>query len=334
MENTGNSLLSQLEQRELRATAQGVLALTGFLLLTVTVLVIFLTASGRSKPSASTATGSSGNPPPSARLEANSRKYDGKYAVGLQGTVRQDFRRNRPPPAGSGRYAHAVSPAGKGARIAIVIDDIGHNIQMLKQFLDLRRPLSYAILPAVTHAMEAAKLIGGQGREYIIHLPMQPFDYPQQNPGPLPLLLSLTLEETADRVRSYMTRLPGATGASNHMGSAYTYDEDRMRVVQTVLDERKKYFLNSRTSAASTPREIAQKWGYAYLERDIFLDHVATMDSISEYFDRAVRKAKIRGNAIAIGHPYPETVRVLRRRLPQLKAQGVKLVSLSDLFYP
>lgn len=330
MENTGNSLLSQLEQRELRATAQGVLALTGFLLLTVTVLVIFLSASGRSKPSASTATGSSGNPPPSAQLEANSRKYD----IGLQGTVRQDFRRNRPPPAGSGRYAHVVSPAGKEARIAIVIDDIGHNIQMLKQFLDLRRPLSYAILPAVTHAMEAAKLIGGQGREYIIHLPMQPFDYPQKNPGPLPLLLSLTLEETADRVRSYMTRLPGATGASNHMGSAYTYDEDRMRVVQTVLDERKKYFLNSRTSAASTPREIARKWGYAYLERDIFLDHVATMDSISEYFDRAVRKAKIRGNAIAIGHPYPETVRVLRRRLPQLKAQGVKLVSLSDLFYP
>ncbi len=330
MENTGNSLLSQLEQRELRAAAQGVLALVGFLLLTVTVLVIFLTASGRSKSSASMAAGIPGNPPPPARLEAHSRKYD----IGLQGTVRQDFRRDRPPPAGFGRYAHAVSPAGKGARIAIVIDDIGHNIQMLKQFLDLRRPLSYAILPAVPHAMEAAKLIGGQGREYIIHLPMQPFDYPQQNPGPLPLLLSLSLEETADRVRGYMTRLPGATGASNHMGSAYTYDEDRMRVVQTVLDEREKYFLNSRTSAAGTPRKIARHWGYAYLERDIFLDHVATVDSISEYFDQAVRTAKIRGNAIAIGHPYPETIRVLRQRLPRLKAQGVKLVSLSDLFYP
>ena len=235
------------------------------------------------------------------------------------------------PSAPHGLFPPAANGAGRGARLAIVIDDLGHNLPVLNRLLRMNRPLTFAVLPSIDHTREAARLIESAGWEFIIHLPMEPFAYPGKDPGPRALLLSQSQNETARRVRGYMDQLPGASGASNHMGSAYTHDSLRMGVVQTVLAERKLYFLNSRTSGASTPREIAERWGYRYLERDVFLDHDPAEPAIERSFNEAVRQAKARGHAIAIGHPYPETLRVLERYLPRLAGQGVSLVTLSSL---
>jgi polysaccharide deacetylase 2 family uncharacterized protein YibQ len=216
----------------------------------------------------------------------------------------------------------------------VVIDDIGHNLETVRAFLALEVPLTYSVLPDVAFSRDSAHLISRAGRELIIHLPMEPFDYPGQNPGPHPLLLSLSAGETARRLDGYLETLPGAVGASNHMGSAYTYDEERMQVVQQKLAERRLFFLNSRTSATPVPGAIARRTGYPYLERDVFLDHDPGERAIENAFRQVVRRAGAQGRAIAIGHPHPQTLRVLRRRLPGLRAKGVSLAPLSDLLAP
>ncbi len=232
------------------------------------------------------------------------------------------------PPRREGRPGQWHTGQGM---LAIVIDDIGHDLQTTRGFLALNAPLTFSVLPGVRLTRESAQLIARAGREFIIHLPMEPLAYPAKDPGPRPLLLSLDGDETARRVREYLERLPGASGASNHMGSAYTYNAEKMRVVQSILDQRDLYFLNSKTSGTDVPGRIARRWGYRYLERDVFLDHDPSERAIERYFHLAVHRARGRGRAVAIGHPYPQTYRVLRRNLPQLQRQGVQLVTLSRL---
>jgi hypothetical protein len=213
----------------------------------------------------------------------------------------------------------------------VVIDDIGHALDVTERFLALDYPLTYSVLPDVPLARAAAARIHAAGREHLVHLPMQPFDYPAQEPGPRPLLLSQDLRETVRRLYEYLETLPQAVGASNHMGSAYTWDETRMEAVQTVLAERNLFFLNSRTSNTPVPQAVAQRWGYAYLQRDVFLDHDPDAQAIERAWKQALRQARRHGQAVAIGHPYPQTWRMLQRNLPQLAEEGIELVPLSHL---
>ncbi len=236
------------------------------------------------------------------------------------------------PPRHEGRPQRGHPQMGHAAvRLAIVIDDLGNNLEWTERFLALGQPLTYSILPAVPATRASAARVRQAHGEYIIHMPMQPFDFPRENPGPEALLLNQGMEATAQRVREYLRELPDAVGASNHMGSAYTYDTDRMQVVQTVLAEHHLFFFNSKTSATPVPERVARQWGYAYLERNVFLDNDPSEAAIEREFQRVVRQAQHAGHAAAIGHPYPQTLRVLQRGLPRLARAGVTLVPLSAL---
>jgi uncharacterized protein len=313
------------EDKRLRAAAQGLLAFIGLVLLGAGLALLSgITQSGQ--PAASPALVMMQPLPdghgPYGRPAA---RHGLRPGIAEPGTVPGVAPQADEPPRREGR------PSNGRARLAIVIDDIGHSADSADRFLALGYPMTFSVLPDVAHAREAADHIRRAGREFIIHLPMQPFDFPRENPGPYPLLLSQGMEETARRVREYIADLPDAIGASNHMGSAYTYDAERMEVVQTVLAEHHLFFLNSKTSATPVPERIAHQWGYTYLERDVFLDHDPSEAAVEDAFRQAVRRAGHNGHAIAIGHPLPQTLRVLRRQLPRLSAQGVQAVSLSTL---
>ena len=216
-------------------------------------------------------------------------------------------------------------------RLAIVIDDIGETLSAPHELLSLGVPITFSVLPDLPHSRQAAELIAQSHREFIIHLPMQPLDYPAQNPGPRPLLLSFDAEQTRRRMDSYLRELPGAVGASNHMGSAYTADPERMALVQELLAERQLFFLNSKTSPTPVPAAIARRGRFAYLERDVFLDNERDTRLITRALNQALLRARRNGHAIAIGHPYPETVQVLNNALSGPTLRGVELVSLTDL---
>ena len=217
------------------------------------------------------------------------------------------------------------------ARLAIVIDDIGESLSAPRQLLRIPAPITFSILPDLPHTREAARVIAQGGREFIIHLPMEPVDFPVHDPGPRPLLLSLDREQIRQRMEAYFRELPGAIGASNHMGSAYTADAARMTLVERTLAERHLFFLNSKTSPSPVPAEIARAGRYAYLERDVFLDNDRDERLIARQLHLAIAHALRHGRAIAIGHPYPETMQVLRAGLTGDALQGVQVVPLSEL---
>lgn len=216
----------------------------------------------------------------------------------------------------------AVSGGGmiegkNSAQLVILIDDIGHNLARTRQFLALNLPLTYSVLPGLKYSARSAELIVKNGGEFLVHLPMEPETYPLMNPGPQPMLLSHGDAYTQKRLEDYFRKLPGAIGASNHMGSAYTRDAAKMQVVQSLLARQGRVFLNSLTSNSRVPRKIAHARGFEYLERNIFLDNNREEGAIRRQLNHAIRLAKRRGRAIAIGHPYPETRRALAARFSQ-----------------
>jgi hypothetical protein len=239
---------------------------------------------------------------------------------------------NPPPSSGKPKLPEAQVPEQRGqARLAIVIDDLGYNLSMPERLLALGAPITFSIIPGEMHSLEVAQRARRAGRDFIVHIPMEPAGYPRDDPGPNALLLRTDDEQTRAQVSAQLDSLPGAVGANNHMGSAYTADVDKMGIVQRQIAARGLVFLNSKTAPTPVPAGIAHAQGYAYLERDVFLDNERSESAIRNQLSAAVHHARAHGHAIAIGHPYPETYRVLRDRLPHLAQEGVILVPISQI---
>jgi polysaccharide deacetylase 2 family uncharacterized protein YibQ len=227
--------------------------------------------------------------------------------------------------------------AGDGAapRIAIVIDDIGYaNSTVVRDILTLDVPLSVSILPGTPHGPSLARRAAAAGREVLLHLPMQPEGYPDADPGDRALLLEQTHREIASRVADALADVPEAMGVNNHMGSAFTRDRGRMRTVMGVLKERGLFFVDSMTTPQSTGFSEARRAGVRSVRNNMFidsrLDELGRLDVYSQLL--ALQDiARKRGAAVGIGHPHPETLRVLKSAIPEMKGRGFEFVLVSEL---
>jgi len=97
------------------------------------------------------------------------------------------------------------------------------------------------------------------------------------------------------------------------------------------LQRRHKFFVDSRTSAQTVAAAEAQKIGLASVSRDVFLDDERTEAAISQQLQTAIKLARKQGSAVMIGHPYPQTLAVLERELPRLKAQGIEWIDIKSM---
>jgi uncharacterized protein len=239
-----------------------------------------------------------------------------------------------PTPAPPGPLpSHPPLPPGARPRVALVIDDMGYQVEAAKRLLALNLSLTLSILPGAPHARETAELARRQGAAVMAHLPMEPRTYPALNPGPGALLTSMDPETLARLTRQALANLPGAIGANNHMGSRFSEDPAALRPVLEVLRQQGIFFLDSVTSPRSQARDLARRMGLAHGQRDVFLDHDPTTAAITQQVLRLIKVAKSQGQAIAIGHPHATTIAVLTSMAPRLR-QEVELVPVRQLLTP
>ena len=115
------------------------------------------------------------------------------------------------------------------------------------------------------------------------------------------------------------------------MGSRATADPALMETILGLLRRRGLYFLDSRTTPDTVAFQIARKMGVPALQRSIFLDGRRDESYIEIQFQNLLREARVKGSAVAIGHPYPATIAVLKRSAALLREAGVRLVPASEL---
>lgn len=229
------------------------------------------------------------------------------------------------------RYRARLEASRNRPQVAIIMDDMGRSLQAMRTLLSYDLPVTPAILPYTSRATEAALLFQQAGREYMIHMPMQPNSYPNVNPGPNPLLIGQSETETRRLVRSYMDRVPGAVGGNNHMGSRYTQDRSAMRVVLDELQQQSLFFIDSKTIGSSVAYDEARRMKVPTAARQIFLDNREDVDYIRAQIRAMVRMAGERGELIAICHPHQKTFEALQLEMPWLQQQPIDFVPPTEL---
>jgi polysaccharide deacetylase 2 family uncharacterized protein YibQ len=214
--------------------------------------------------------------------------------------------------------------------LAIIIDDIGPDLAVARRVMALDPPVTLAILPYAAAAPVLAREGLEAGREVFVHLPMEPGGL--DDPGPWALSRAQDDQAVSERVRWAFARVPGAAGFNNHMGSGFTSDAQAMaRVFAALTGSETLIFVDSLTSPRSVAARSASDAGFPALRRDVFLDTDRDEAAIAARLEEALALAATRGHAIAIGHPYPETLGVLDTLADRAAAHGVEIVTVSEI---
>jgi len=221
-------------------------------------------------------------------------------------------------------------PKDKRPVVAIIIDDFGYDMDLAKRFLALDAELTCAVIPHSVYFRQIAQLAGKEGREVMLHQPMEPNEYPMIDPGPGALLSSMSPDERIKQLNANIDLIPGVIGVNNHMGSKTTTMSDEMNQVFTVLKKRGLFFVDSRTTAATVSQSSARLFKVPFAERDVFLDHVRKESEIRAQLEHLINIAEVHGKALGIGHPYEITYEVLRKALPEMKKR-VRLIPASEI---
>ena len=208
------------------------------------------------------------------------------------------------------------------AYLSLIIDDLGQNLPRDRRVLALPGPVTTAVMPDTPHAAEFAREAHKAGKIVILHMPMDPAT------GPFAWHPDLPVDELEKRLNAAFKAVPYTSGINNHMGSRMTSQPQAMAWLMGNLQQRHKFFVDSRTSAQTVAAAEAQKIGLASVSRDVFLDDVRTEQAITTQLHTAINLARKQGSAVMIGHPYPQTLAVLERELPKLKAQGIEWIDI------
>ncbi len=224
-----------------------------------------------------------------------------------------------------------IPPVRPRPRVAIIIDDLGQDLATARDLLDINLQLTFSVMPHTENARQVAELAHRRGREVMLHIPMEPLNYPVADPGADALFVGMPRKTVQQKVRSYLQQVPHVAGANNHMGSRYTEVQPDMSAVLDVLRSKQLFFVDSRTSARSVAAGAARQAGVSFAARDVFLDNVRDVEAIAREVRKLAGLARRRGQAIGICHPYPQTIAALRREAGLLRSQGVEVVPASSL---
>jgi len=235
-------------------------------------------------------------------------------------------------PTGSG--LGAANPGGNAAnpRLAIIIDDLGSDRAAAEAIFALGYPLTVSVLPNHEHSVDIAQEAHRRGFQVMLHLPMQ--SVANETPEAQELHAGMPASEVAALVDLFLKNVPDAAGVNNHQGSQATADAALMDELMPVLRDRRLFYVDSRTTAATVAYDTAQDFGVRAAFRNVpFLDDVAEVTAVRKQLELALRGASGKGEAVAIGHPHPATLQALREVLPRAQEQGIRLVLASELVH-
>jgi len=226
-----------------------------------------------------------------------------------------------------------VPPPLPVGRLALVLDDLGHNLHDLtRRAIALPAPVTYAVLPELGSSRRVLTEIRRAGKQALLHMPMEPNPGAPVGPGEPVVNVGMGSGEIRRVVSQGLDGLPGVVGVNNHMGSRATRSRPEMDAVMLEIAARGLIFLDSRTTPLSVAHTAASAQGIPNLRNDLFLD-VDTDDPevIRQRLGRLLEISRRRGWAIGIGHLHPATIAVLEEFLPTVDPADVQLVPLSEL---
>lgn len=217
---------------------------------------------------------------------------------------------------------------------AVIIDDMGMDYTVANELLSFGIPLTFSILPNMPYTEKVARLAHESGMVVLAHIPMESIDETKMVASLPWLLIGMSEQKINEILESIFDQVKYAQGANNHTGSRFTTDRRGMTTVLSFIKNRGLFFIDSRTTTATIAFEIAQSLGIPSAERKVFFDDADDEDSIIHEFERFIQVIENEGHAIGIGHPKPNTIKVLRRYVHIFEKRGIELVPVTTLLKP
>ncbi|KPH52127.1 divergent polysaccharide deacetylase family protein [Helicobacter pullorum] len=224
-------------------------------------------------------------------------------------------------------------------QLAIIIDDISNFYQYQKI-----QEIPYKITPSLfprSIASQNTPEIAKKSDFYMVHLPLEALNFSQKEHK---YLLSTDSKQTIqETIQNLKKDFPNLTYLNNHTGSKFTQTPQAMYFLLEILNENNISFVDSRTTPHTKTRNYYQQnlttplnqcQNQPFLERDIFLDNELDITKITQNLIQAVKIAKTKGYAIAIGHPHQQTILALKNATNYLQNSGVELVYINELVIP
>lgn len=224
----------------------------------------------------------------------------------------------------------AIQKKFANPRIAIVMDDFGYNMNDMDDLFAAGKPVTFSVLPNLPYSRRVASLAGSKGYEVMLHLPLESND--KAAPAEVDTIKTdMNEKDVILKLEKNMASVPGLKGISNHQGSRATEDKNLMSIIMGDMKNKKLYFFDSLVTDKSVCCGAARSAGVPYAKRDMFLDNENSQGYIEKQVLALRRFAFRKGSAIAVCHDRKNTIAVLKRMMPELAAEGIVFVYLSDM---
>jgi len=230
-------------------------------------------------------------------------------------------------------YARPVKPQANRAdapRIAIVVEGLGISANGTAEALaKLPAPVTFGFVP---YGIDIERWVGrarGENHEVLLQVGMEPFDYPDNDPGPQTLLASLAPEQNIDRLHWFLARFQGYVGVTNLMGARFTATGEALSPVIREIGKRGLIWFDDGTSPRSTAAQISGAANVAFAKADALIDAVPTASAIDDALARLESIAKSRGIAIGAAGALPVTINRIAEWAKEADARGILLVPIS-----
>ena len=217
----------------------------------------------------------------------------------------------------------------KRARLAVVIDDGGRDLETQRIYEQMGIPLTLAVMPNQPRTKEAAANWAAAGLPVIIHQPMESVS--GEGMESVVLLTSMTADEMRGVLQKSFEQIPQAVGMNNHQGSKATTHRPTMNVVMKELAAHGMWFLDSATNRTTAAGAACVAYGVPYVRNELFVDNEADIETIKSLIRMGAALAKTRGHTVIIGHCRPKTAEAFRQIVPELQQDGISFVYVSEL---
>lgn len=220
----------------------------------------------------------------------------------------------------------------KGARIAIIVGGLGIGATATSEAI-AKLP-SVVTLAFAPYGAELSKWVArarGEGHEILLQVPMEPFDYPDNDPGPQTLLSTISTEQNLDRLHWFMSRFQGYVGITNFMGARFTANDAALSPVLRDIGKRGLLYVDDGASQRSLANKILAEAKLPSLKAHIVLDARPSWQEIDQALERLEKIANEQGYAIGTAGALPVSIERIARWAKAAEGRGVIVVPVSAI---
>ncbi len=217
-----------------------------------------------------------------------------------------------------------------GPRVAIVMGGLAIGAAgTFEAFGKLPGPVTFAFAPYGADVARWVARARGEGHEVMLQVPMEPFDYPDNDPGPQTLLTTLSAVQNIDRLHWFMSQFQGYVGIANYMGARFSASEGALGPLLRETAKRGLIYFNDGSSPRSVASQIAGANSAPFVKADITLDAVPTQAGIDGALSRLEALARERGVAVGFASALPASIERLSQWVKAAESRGIVLVPIS-----